>query len=65
MIPSVITIIISRKSPTGKDTVSGAIGLQYQQQLSESLLFQIGRFDSLDDDGDKGFGVRTEPQKKF
>jgi hypothetical protein len=59
MIPSVITIIISRKSPTGKDTVSGAIGLQYQQQLSESLLFQIGGFGSLDD-GDKGFGVRTE-----
>jgi hypothetical protein len=65
MIPSVITITITRKNPIGKDTVFGAIGLQYQQQLSKSLPFQVGRFDSLDDDGDKGFCVRTELQRKF
>ncbi|MDA8633531.1 hypothetical protein N9L71_07200 [Verrucomicrobiales bacterium] len=65
MIPSAITITITRKNPTGKDTVSGAIGLQYQQQLSERPLFQIGGFDSLDDDGDKRFGVRTELQREF
>ena len=60
MIPSVIAITITRRNPRGKDTGSGDIGLQYQQQLSESLVFQIGRFNILDDDGDKGFGVRTE-----
>ncbi|MCG8600656.1 MAG: hypothetical protein MI807_10980 [Verrucomicrobiales bacterium] len=57
--------VVRTETPTGEETVTGAIGLQYQQQLNQSMLFQIGGFGSLDDDGEKGFGVRTELQKKF
>ena len=56
---------VRTESLTGEDTITGAIGLQYQQQLSESLLFQIGGFGSFDDEGEKGFGVRTELRRKF
>ncbi len=47
------------------DDPTGALALQYQQALSENLIWSIGGFGSLTTEGDKGFGARTELTRKF
>lgn len=47
------------------DSTIAALGLQYQQALSDSLLWRLGSFATFDDDGGRGFGLRTEILKKF
>jgi hypothetical protein len=49
----------------GNEAVTGALGLQYQQALSRNLIWSTGGFGSVRDDGDKGFGIRTELIRKF
>ena len=44
---------------------TGALALQYQQALSENLIWSVGGFGSVTTEGDKGFGARTELTRKF
>ncbi|NRB76887.1 MAG: hypothetical protein HRU46_21210 [Verrucomicrobiales bacterium] len=47
------------------DPVTFALSLQYQQSLSENLIWTLGGFGSITEDSEKGFGVRTELNRKF
>lgn len=49
----------------GIDSTTGAVALQYQQQLTRNLIWILGGFGSITDDDDKGFGMRTELLRKF
>ncbi|MEM9283353.1 MAG: hypothetical protein AAGA96_16140 [Verrucomicrobiota bacterium] len=42
-----------------------ATSLTYQQALSDHLLWIVSGFGSTTDEGNKGFGLRTELQRKF
>ncbi len=44
---------------------TGALGLQYQRHISTDTVWRIGGFGTITDEGDKGFGVRTELERKF
>lgn len=43
----------------------GAFAAQYQQALTRNLIWILGGFASVDDEGEKGFGLRTELLRKF
>lgn len=45
--------------------LTGALGLQYQQSLFGNTVWSIGGFGTVTDEGDKGFGIRTELLRKF
>jgi hypothetical protein len=49
----------------GNDTETGAVALQYQQALSRNLIWSTGGFGSITDEGERGFGVRSELIRKF
>ncbi len=49
----------------GRDDFTAAIALQYQHALSSNLVWSLGSFGSITDDDEKGFGLRTELQRKF
>ncbi|MEC5127722.1 hypothetical protein VSU19_13225 [Verrucomicrobiales bacterium BCK34] len=49
---------------TGPD-FTGALGIQYQRNVFTHSVWRIGGFGTLTDEGDKGFGIRTELQRKF
>lgn len=49
----------------GIDSTTGAVALQYQQQLTRNLIWILGGFSSITEDDDKGFGMRTELLRKF
>lgn len=55
----------SYDSSPGDSDFTGALALQYQHALSSNLIWSLGGFGSITDDGDKGFGVRTELLRKF
>ena len=47
------------------DSLTFAISAQYQQSLSDNLTWVIGGFGTITEDSDKGFGIRTELNRKF
>ena len=49
---------------TGAD-ITGALGVQYQKNLSTHTVWRIGGFGTVTDEGEKGFGIRTELERKF
>ena len=49
----------------GSDKTLGALGAQYQWGFGRGLIFILGGFGSLDEDGETGYGARTELLVKF
>ncbi|MDF1739383.1 MAG: hypothetical protein P1U86_09505 [Verrucomicrobiales bacterium] len=49
---------------TGPD-FTAALGIQYQKNVFTHTVWRIGGFGTITDEGDKGFGIRTELQRKF
>lgn len=45
--------------------LTGALGVQYQKNISTHTVWRMGGFGTITDEGDKGFGIRTELQRKF
>lgn len=61
----VIASVGGSGSTDGGNDTTGALVLQYQQAVSENLLWAVGGFGSVTTEGDKGFGMRTELNRKF
>lgn len=49
----------------GSEKSVGALGAQYQWGFGRGLIFVLGGFGSIDEDGDTGYGARTELLVKF
>ncbi len=52
-------------APDPEDAISFALSLQYQQSLSDNLIWTLAGFGTITDDSDKGIGLRTELNRKF
>lgn len=49
----------------GSDKTTGALGAQYQWGFGRGLIFVLGGFGSVNEDGETGYGARTELLVKF
>lgn len=61
-----VLIALGGSGRTGSgDEFTSALALHYQQALTHNLIWSVGGFASVTDEGDKGFGARTELLRKF